>query len=816
MGLSRDAQKAPALGGDHYAARMAVDGNRPGPLTYRSVHIGLRAPRVVIVVPGEELWLSHAANALYAASRSWGGSGYVLAPSGPDVPCVLLRAVAEYDPDYVVGLSYTNSDLWSLGLATPPINPSTDEPYEEQELVAIRDQVRFVTESHRIADATSVYRTDGGSESHRSVTALGPSKSARALREIPEPPTLAPVESAPSEPNGTHGLAMAMRLGFAHRPSMPYESEIPPDAARLGFDLVLRGQPTPRARGAFDDLPVSEDAWQRTEQGLGWISRRLPRPENLYVIGSTLNDFCLAICWDRMRGHSTGTWVPNDLCESEEIDRLGSALSLSALELERSAGRVLVTSCSLSMEEVQRIVDSSIEKSARSYRLVDDAAESASITVIAPDALKLRASHHLGFVPDGYDIVETLPVEAHPSGGLRLMAPIPAHVPEERVGAKATRPDWEVDVSLGDLPAPSGRGLSARALVNRDTDWTTVRAARAGFSFNAHDMGWVDAAASLAQSIARPELRYPGLRDWIGWMVSSQYTVGSSDKGRSAEISARLWGGRSELLGSFRATRPLLIEFLRKASSDSAFPQRDGLPVSGYGVVLTIDGCARALSVDQAAARDHVDRMVDRRILRRGVVLRCSDCFGRSFIAVDVLGQQTECPRCASAIQLVAGSWGDANEPVWYYSLHGAVRKLMEHNGDVPILGAAYLRKGARHYIDDSELELHVPGRAKAFCEIDLVAVADGEIVVGEAKRNPRKAGGVADLDKLIDVAALLRADVIALLSGEDGPWSPGQVSHLQDKMDRQPWIDGRKPRLTEVFGLTSGQGESRSPQGRS
>jgi hypothetical protein len=57
---------------------------------------------------------------------------------------------------------------------------------------------------------------------------------------------------------------------------------------------------------------------------------------------------------------------------------------------------------------------------------------------------------------------------------------------------------------------------------------------------------------------------------------------------------------------------------------------------------------------------------------------------------------------------------------------------------------------------------------------------------------------------------------VIALLSGEDEPWSPGQVSHLLDKMDRQRWIDGRKPRLTEVFGLTSGQGESRSPQGRS
>lgn len=701
-------------------------------------------------------------------------------------------------------------------MAKPPINPDTDEPHAEHELVAFRDQVRFVTKSNRIAAATSVYRTDGSDDSHRSVTSLGPSKAARALREVPQPPTLAPVESAPSEPSGTYGLAMAMRLGFAHRPSMPYEGDIPSDAARLGFDFVLRGQPTPRARGAFDDQPVSEDAWQRTEQGLGWISRRLPRPENLYVIGSTLNDFCLAICWDRMRGHSSGTWVPNEFCASDEVDRLGSALSLSALELERSAGRVLVTSCSLSMDEVQRIVDLAIEKSARSYRVDNDDDERSSITVVAPDSLKLRASHHLGFVPDGYDIVQTLPVEAQPSGAIRLMAPIPAHVPEERMTAKAARPDWEVDVDLGKLPAPSGRGLSARALVDRDTDWTMVRAARVGISFNAHDMGWVDAAASLVQSIARPELRYPNLREWTGWMVRRQYTVGSSDKGRSAEISARLWGGRDALLDSFRATRPLLIEFTRKAASDSTFSHHDGLPISGYGVVLTIDGCARALDVDLSVARGHVDRMVRQKILRRGVVLRCIDCFGRSFIAVDALGQQAECPRCSSAIPLLAGSWGDAKEPVWYYSLHGAVRKLMEHNGDIPILGAAYLRKNARHYVDDTELELHVPGRSKAFCEIDLIAVMDGEIVIGEAKRNPKKVGGVADLDKLIDLAVLLHADVIALLSGEDAPWSPGQVTRLQERIGSQSWIDGRKPRLTEVFGLASGHGESRSPQGLS
>ncbi|WP_216354237.1 hypothetical protein, partial [Gordonia sp. i37] len=78
-------------------------------LEHRAVRLGLRAPRVVIVFPGDSDWTYWARLALAVANRYWGGSGFVLAPARPDgeVAPKLLGAMAAYDPDYVVALAPT-------------------------------------------------------------------------------------------------------------------------------------------------------------------------------------------------------------------------------------------------------------------------------------------------------------------------------------------------------------------------------------------------------------------------------------------------------------------------------------------------------------------------------------------------------------------------------------------------------------------------------------------------------------------------------------------------------------------------------------
>ncbi|MCL8026463.1 hypothetical protein [Nocardioides bruguierae] len=72
---------------------------------YADAYYSLRAPRVAIVFPADTPhWDFFARKALWRANRLWGGAGFVLVPHQAGVVSeTLLRAVASYDPDYVVG-----------------------------------------------------------------------------------------------------------------------------------------------------------------------------------------------------------------------------------------------------------------------------------------------------------------------------------------------------------------------------------------------------------------------------------------------------------------------------------------------------------------------------------------------------------------------------------------------------------------------------------------------------------------------------------------------------------------------------------------
>lgn len=72
---------------------------------YTVVHMGLRAPRVAIVIDGGDRWIDSSRLALFAATRCWGGAGFVLVPHRAGaVDPLLLRMVGAYDPDHVVNL----------------------------------------------------------------------------------------------------------------------------------------------------------------------------------------------------------------------------------------------------------------------------------------------------------------------------------------------------------------------------------------------------------------------------------------------------------------------------------------------------------------------------------------------------------------------------------------------------------------------------------------------------------------------------------------------------------------------------------------
>jgi hypothetical protein len=186
-------------------------------------------------------------------------------------------------------------------------------------------------------------------------------------------------------------------------------------------------------------------------------------------------------------------------------------------------------------------------------------------------------------------------------------------------------------------------------------------------------------------------------------------------------------------------------------------------------------------------------------------VLRCGYCNGRDFYAIDYLGQQYQCRRCANRTDIARSRWTeDQLEPAWYYSFHGTFRDVMGANGDVPLLAAAHLAAKGPHYADVPELDFRLADKTGEPIEIDLIAVVDGELFVAEAKRSPKALKNRRSLNKLVHLAATIHADTIVLASGSEEPWAETTIDYLRGRINELRRAGGRRPRivtLTSLFG---------------
>ena len=114
---------------------MTVDAREGATPSYAEALFGLRPSRVAIVFPADTpQWMFFARAALWEANQIWGGAGFVLVPHhGGEVSDTLLRAVAAYDPDYVVGHQVTWKELLAAyPEAMPQLVDSDGQPVPEE------------------------------------------------------------------------------------------------------------------------------------------------------------------------------------------------------------------------------------------------------------------------------------------------------------------------------------------------------------------------------------------------------------------------------------------------------------------------------------------------------------------------------------------------------------------------------------------------------------------------------------------------------------------------------------------------------------
>lgn len=315
-------------------------------------------------------------------------------------------------------------------------------------------------------------------------------------------------------------------------------------------------------------------------------------------------------------------------------------------------------------------------------------------------------------------------------------------------------------------------------------------------------------------SVARPRMKVLGLRGWIEALAEQEQPkvgVQLSQAGRRAMIVTRLWGSRSAVAKDLLALNDFLREFKASGSRDAdAYPEGDGVrlaPGEGY---LTFAAAVRTLpGMEPSEIRERLNYLLHTNVLQRGLIVPCSECERRTFYRIDVASETNACPRCGAPAYATA-SWrardGRNDEPGWFYDLHGAVRELLDQNGDVPLLAGQELARTSRIFEDIAELDFQ-RSDAEEPDEIDIAAVADGRVTVGEAKcvatlgttRESNQA-----IQKLIRVSDLIGADEILLATTAPGPWEPKDTGRLLAAVVRHTWRFGSTPTISVMTGLRS------------
>lgn len=163
---------------------------------------------------------------LYAASRCWGGAGFVLVPHQAGVVATeLLQMVAAYDPEFVVTLEPTADQLQRLRPGVPPSTAADAAGAEAASRVGVEQQTRLREDDRRarasVSAACSSYRFayEPGDRQEQTVVLSGEGTGAR-LTPIEEIPTIAAGHLRQGASwDGAAGVISAARYGLMSDPT---------------------------------------------------------------------------------------------------------------------------------------------------------------------------------------------------------------------------------------------------------------------------------------------------------------------------------------------------------------------------------------------------------------------------------------------------------------------------------------------------------------------------------------------------------------------------------------------------------------------
>lgn len=217
-----------------------------------------------------------------------------------------------------------------------------------------------------------------------------------------------------------------------------------------------------------------------------------------------------------------------------------------------------------------------------------------------------------------------------------------------------------------------------------------------------------------------------------------EYDIGLSDQGNYMSRALNLFGGISKLsvlLTDNRVTA-IMNEFSKhhRTGESAAYDAR-------YRRALTLDDMKKVVVELAGKSRkikkesiDYVDSLVKELIslgaIHSGYVLSCAQCSLEEWYPIDEVGESFRCHRCL-AREVRPPS------PSIFFRLNEALHQAYMHNFTVPTLVLELLRKSCNtSFIFSPQIKLRIAESHSP--ELDIVAVCDGQLMLGEAKSNDK------------------------------------------------------------------------------
>ncbi len=379
--------------------------------------------------------------------------------------------------------------------------------------------------------------------------------------------------------------------------------------------------------------------------------------------------------------------------------------------------------------------------------------------VCSPHELPVRRNNVL---LDGTHLTDSL---SEPFIGDELARDLEIPLPSEAVGLRPDSLRWQVDVEAAGHVLPVRTALQSLLTTENEGQWA-ARSSKNGISIDSHGRTFSFTGASLSQLLVRVQLRYPRPEEIFKTLLApAGATLEESDKGRYTRRMLELWGGFDALAADLLTGTPrtLLDHWITPKGEN-----RPGICIQSRRY-LRLSDVVTVTSGTEEDSRVLLDRYLQRGIASRGLIFQCALCGATAFYRLEEIGPGFKCWRCRQPNEITRPAWKGGEEPEFFYELDEVAYLGIAANIHVPVLALAEAAKGSRSFLQMPEAVVHRPG--KKDIEIDLWAIIDGCIVVGEAKKSDHLERNETlertRCDALKDIVTAMTADQFLMASAE-------------------------------------------------